>query len=414
MKSIFTTAIVAATLSVSITSCIADEALNTECDILTCTLPEGVLMSSPTITNDRVTLMALPDADISKLAPEFTITEGATITPASGSLQDFLNAENHTVVYTVTSQDGAWHKDYRVEVIQRETTSEYKFNKVELDATKKYSIFNEADDEGNNLMTWASGNPGFIMCGMADKEAKAAYGNDYKSHIWEFFPTIAVYPEGTEQIVDEKSGVTYFMKDGKYAQPEYIRLVTRSTGAFGSRIKMPIAAGNIFQGWFDLSYATSRPREATQFGEPFRYKPLSLSGTYRFTPGEVFTNSDGKEVPDRQDIFSIYAIFFKSDADTEFIDSNVHYNDFQHPNMVALANLTDCRVTGLGDDAWVDFKIPFVYYDGVTIDYEALAKGQYKIGIVIASSAEGDYFRGAVGSTLDVKNIRVIHEKTEE
>ena len=90
MKSIFTTAIVAATLSVSITSCIADEALNTECDILTCTLPEGVLMSSPTITNDRVTLMALPDADISKLAPEFTITEGATITPASGSLQDLM------------------------------------------------------------------------------------------------------------------------------------------------------------------------------------------------------------------------------------------------------------------------------------------------------------------------------------
>ena len=33
-----------------------------------------------------------------------------------------------------------------------------------------------------------------------------------------------------------------------------------------------------------------------------------------------------------------------------------------------------------------------------------------RLGIVVASSAEGDYFRGAVGSTLDVRNIKVTNE----
>ncbi len=44
------------------------------------------------------------------------------------------------------------------------------------------------------------------------------------------------------------------------------------------------------------------------------------------------------------------------------------------------------------------------------IDEAQLAIGKYKIGIVIASSAEGDYFRGAVGSTLDVRNLKIVHE----
>ena len=83
------------------TSCIQDEALNTECDILTCSLPAEVVMSDPKITNDRVTVNVQPEADISALAPVFTLTEGATISPASGSVQDFLNADDHTVNYTV-------------------------------------------------------------------------------------------------------------------------------------------------------------------------------------------------------------------------------------------------------------------------------------------------------------------------
>jgi hypothetical protein len=404
MNFVYKTVVVAATV-LAATSCIQDEALNTECDIITCSFPSEIVVSDPTITNNRVTVNVVPDADISKLAPTFTLTEGATISPASGSVQNFLNADDHTVNYTVTSQDGEWHKTYRVQVVQQLKPSEYLFNKVELDPTKKYSIFNEYDENGNFLMAWSSGNPGYVMCGEANKAARAAYGKDnYKDHIWEFFPTLAVFPEGTTMKTDNDN-VTSFVNGGKYAQPEYIRLVTRSTGGFGAQVKMPIAAGNIFQGEFDLGSAVSQPREATRFGEPYNYKPVKLSGEYRFKAGK------GNVVVGRKDIFSIYAIFFESDDDVKFIDSNVHYNDFMHPNMVALANLTDAHETGLGDDDWVKFEIEFDYDKyKKAVNADLLAKGVYRLGIVIASSAEGDYFRGAVGSTLDVRNIKVTNE----
>lgn len=410
MNFVYKTVVVAATV-LAATSCIQDEALNTECDIITCSFPSEIVVSDPTITNNRVTVNVVPDADISKLAPTFTLTEGATISPASGSVQNFLNADDHTVNYTVTSQDGEWHKTYRVQVVQQLKPSEYLFNKVELDPTKKYSIFNEYDDNGNFLMAWSSGNPGYVMCGEANKAARAAYGKDnYKDHIWEFFPTLAVFPEGTTMKTDNDN-VTSFVNGGKYAQPEYIRLVTRSTGGFGAQVKMPIAAGNIFQGEFDLGSAVSQPREATRLGEPYNYKPVKLSGEYRFKAGDVFTDGKGNVVVGRKDIFSIYAIFFESDDDVKFIDSNVHYNDFMHPNMVALANLTDAHETGLGDDDWVKFEIEFDYDKcKKAVNADLLAKGVYRLGIVIASSAEGDYFRGAVGSTLDVRNIKVTNE----
>lgn len=410
MNFVYKTVVVAATV-LAATSCIQDEALNTECDIITCSFPSEIVVSGPTITNNRVTVNVVPDADISKLAPTFTLTEGATISPASGSVQNFLNADDHTVNYTVTSQAGEWHKTYRVQVVQQLKPSEYLFNKVELDPTKKYSIFNEYDENGNFLMAWSSGNPGYVMCGEANKAARAAYGKDnYKDHIWEFFPTLAVFPEGTTMKTDNDN-VTSFVNGGKYAQPEYIRLVTRSTGGFGAQVKMPIAAGNIFQGEFDLGSAVSQPREATRFGEPYNYKPVKLSGEYRFKAGDVFTDGKGNVVVGRKDIFSIYAIFFESDDDVKFIDSNVHYNDFMHPNMVALANLTDAHETGLGDDDWVKFEIEFDYDKyKKAVNADLLAKGVYRLGIVIASSAEGDYFRGAVGSTLDVRNIKVTNE----
>lgn len=410
MNFVYKTVVVAAT-ALAATSCIQDEALNTECDIITCSFPSEIVVSDPTITNNRVTVNVVPDADISKLAPTFTLTEGATISPASGSVQNFLNADDHTVSYTVTSQDGEWHKTYRVQVVQQLKPSEYLFNKVELDPTKKYSIFNEYDENGNFLMAWSSGNPGYVMCGEANKAARAAYGKDNnKDHIWEFFPTLAVFPEGTTMKTDNDN-VTSFVNGGKYAQPEYIRLVTRSTGGFGAQVKMPIAAGNIFQGEFDLGSAVSQPREATRFGEPYNYKPVKLSGEYRFKAGDVFTDGKGNVVVGRKDIFSIYAIFFESDDDVKFIDSNVHYNDFMHPNMVALANLTDAHETGLGDDDWVKFEIEFDYDKyKKAVNADLLAKGVYRLGIVIASSAEGDYFRGAVGSTLDVRNIKVTNK----
>lgn len=413
MKQILNLFAIAFAATATLTSCIQDEAPNAECDILTVELPENILEATPVITNNAVTIRVRSTADISRLAPAFTITDGATITPASGSVQDFANAENNIVYYTVKSEDGQWEKTYPVQVIQRNIASEYTFNSSELDAsTGQYTIFSEIDENGNTVMTWASGNPGYVMCGMAPNMASQTYGESYRDHIYEFFPTAAVYPEGTTIETDENSPskTKYFMKDGKKAVPEYIRLVTRTTGFFGNSIGMPIAAGNIFQGYFQTTIATQRPREATKFGEPYRYEPVSFSGSYRYKAGEIFTDENGNTIQGKKDIFSIYALFYETDENTEYIDGSIHEMNFSHPNLVAIATLPNPHES----EEWVDFDIPFAYVSGKTIDYEKLNNGEYKIGIVISSSADGDFFRGAVGSTLDVKNLKIDRKKEIE
>lgn len=410
MGNFFKICAVCVTAAVGMSSCIQDEALNTECDILTCTVPESILESAVVIDNYTVTLRIKPNGDISKLAPEFTVTEGATISPASGTPQDFLNAENHTVYYTVTSQDGAWSKRYPVKVIQQEVPSEYNFNGNRLDPTNKYSVFVERDANGESVLTWASGNPGYVMCGVADRDAQKDYGTQgYKNHIWEYFPTRAVYADDVVLKKNPEDGNTYFYNpDGTYAKPEFIRLTTCSTGSFGMVVKMPIAAGNMFQGFFDLGQAISNARGATKFGEPYHYVPVRLQGRYRYKAGKVFTDKYGRVIPDKKDIFSIYALFFESEpGKVDYIDGYIHEKNFQHPNLVSIAMVGDERES----DEWVTFDVPFEKaINGRELDRDKLGQGIYKVGIVVSSSLDGDVFEGAVGSTLDIADLKLVNE----
>ena len=76
------------------------------------------------IVRDLNTLPAMP--------VQFTLTPGATVSPANGSSQDFTNGP---VTYTVTSEDGQWHRTYIVDF--REATlpsNKYDFEDFELSA----------------------------------------------------------------------------------------------------------------------------------------------------------------------------------------------------------------------------------------------------------------------------------------
>ena len=65
-------------------------------------------------TDSVITFAVRSHADVSALAPVFTLSPGATISPASGSTHDFGQGP---VYYTVTSQDGKWQRRYRVSVV---------------------------------------------------------------------------------------------------------------------------------------------------------------------------------------------------------------------------------------------------------------------------------------------------------
>lgn len=80
-------------------SCIREEAPNAEADILSCTVDGDILKAEPEIGNESVMLTVKSDADITNLAPVFTLTPGATIKPASGTAFDFTTPRTYTVTF---------------------------------------------------------------------------------------------------------------------------------------------------------------------------------------------------------------------------------------------------------------------------------------------------------------------------
>ena len=353
-------------LSIMGMSCIQDEAPNAEADILTCTVPADILRRDPIITNDKITLMVKSNTDLSKQSPEFTLTPGASISPASGTTLDFSEPQ----YYTVVSEDGQWKKRYEVNYVITGIGTQYSFEQVRHEGTAQYDVFYETDDNGNTIMDWASGNPGFALTDMKAPR--------------DTFPTLSF---------------------DKGYKGKCVRLVTRSTGSFGAKLDMPIAAGNLFMGTFDIISALTNALKATKFGMPFEYVPTYLTGYYKYKAGPDFSES-GKIVSGKKDIFDIYAIFYETTDDVNMLDGT---NKFSHPNLISVARIEDAKET----DEWTQFYLPFKTLPGKTVDKAKLEAGQYNVAIVFSSSIEGDLFNGAVGSTLYIDEVELIHSVEE-
>lgn len=369
--------------AVVLTSCFKDEAPNAEADITKAWLHTDVptemfFQTSDTLINvlysaNEIKFSVRRKADVSALAPQFTITEGATISPASGSTHDFSQGP---ITYTVTSEDKQWTRDYAVSftpVVQTvKDTIDYDFEHFALVSSGKYYTWFELQEDGTEDNRWATGNGGFVMT--AGSAAPDAY------------PT-APLTEGY---------------DGNG-----VRLVTRSTGSFGKLTKMPLAAGNLFIGEFDVSIAVKTPLMATRFGLPFDKKPKTFTGYYRYKAGDSFTNRDGSVVDGKKDQASVYAILYRNhDADGNAVV--LHGDDVQtNPLIVGKAIVAELPETA----EWREFKVDFSYAEEIDIDL--MAERGYSLAIVFSSSADGAYFQGAIGSTLDIDKVRIVCETQE-
>ena len=95
-------------------ACIQSEPLNAEADITACKIlnakgsPETNIKGNIIINNAQVLAQANPSIDLTKLALEVTLTEGANISPDPARVMDY----SHPQKFTVTSEDGNWHKEY--------------------------------------------------------------------------------------------------------------------------------------------------------------------------------------------------------------------------------------------------------------------------------------------------------------
>lgn len=368
----------------TLTSCFKDEPLNAECDIEYAYLhsddPEATFyqltdsLVEVYSTDNVIEFGVKEDVDLTALAPEFVITEGATIEPASGSVHDF--SDNKPVSYTVTSQDGKWSRTYMVYINHRIRTIDeiptLSFENSMLDTSQRYAVWYETAADGYEINAWATGNPGFAIT------AGDAAPSEYPSSVLE---------EGYEG--------------------RGVRLITRATGTLGALFGMPIAAGNLFTGTFNTLDALGSATKATRFGTPVSQRPLSFSGYYKYTPGEEVTGEDNKPIPGKIDAGDIYAILYRntdSEGKAFTLDGdNVKTSD----QIVATAIIDEVKPT----TEWTPFDINFTYKE--QLDEQILRNYGYSLAIVFSSSINGAYFEGAVGSTLCIDEVKVSYEITE-
>lgn len=373
----------AAAMLLGLQSCIQDEPLNAECDIL------GVdsvwlnnyresIVGLPNVSNNAVSVTLKKGTDRTALAPSFYLTEGATITmqqdgtevQANGVVRDFSTPQT----YTVHSQDGNWQKDYSVSFGYPQPIGLMSFEYYDLDTnTKRYNVWYEVDREdvlNPRRDYWATGNPGYAFCGIA----KSA----------EQYPTVV-----------EEVGV-----NGRC-----VKLTTCGTGSFGKMVGMTIAAGSIFIGTFDSKSAVRKPREATHFGlQLMGGHPQTLEGWYKYTAGDVFTDANQVAKPECRDTADIYAVVYECDPNNfEPLNGD---NVLSSDRIVMLA-----RIANPGEpQEWTHFSEPFVLQNGKTFDESRLNSDGYAIAVVATSSRQGAYFEGSVGSTLWIDELRVVWE----
>jgi hypothetical protein len=358
-------------------ACIKEEPKNNECDILSAWvegaeyesyfyLPSQMRIDHVASNSNEIVFEVRSKTALPPLPLFFTLTPGATVVPASGSLQDFSHGP---VTYTVTSEDGEWTRTYRVDFRTASSASSrlFSFEHVAEDTLAigcRYHLFYEVDDEGSPQAIWASGNAGV-----------AILHSDWTP---EQFPT-------------------YSLAEGQ--QGRGVCLNTQSTGSLGAAFGKPIAAGNLFLGKFNVNAVFADALKATEFGIPTDRQPVKVSGWYKYRPGDTFTNAAMETVPDRVDQCHLYAVFYRNqDAEGNPVvlyGDNVLSSDL----IVSKAQLTPPAVEG-----WTHFEMAF---EGGTADPAILAARGYSFTVVFSSSKNGDTFEGAIGSTLCVDEVEV-------
>lgn len=368
------------------TSCIKDEPLNSECDIEVCKVHHEAsdtifyalsdtlqkVSSVDTVIN-FYTRSRINPQDLSQVRVTFDLTPGATITPASGSVQDFSQGG---VVYTVVSEDKLWSRTYKVRFLPRAVLNpDFDFENVELEQPReRFYIWFAYDQNQKRQDLWATGNSGFALSRSSAKPHE--------------YPSVML-----EQGVSGKG----------------VKLETCSTGAFGAMVNMRIAAGNLFLGSFDTQNALKDAMKATRFGVPVNRKPVRFTGYYKFQPGEVFKDRYGIEVPGRVDAPDAYAVLYKN-TDENGLPVTLYGDDvLTHKNIVAIARVPEFKVTGISDTSnWEYFDLPLEYKQ--ELDMVRLSNLGYNLAVVFTSSIEGATFCGAVGSTLLIDESAIIYE----
>ena len=376
------------------TSCIKDEAPGKECDIESAWV-EGQayeqyfyqtteMRKEVSSAETAIVFSVRSMLSLSKEIPlQLTVTDGATVSPASGSPQDFTKGP---VTYTVTSQDGQWQRQYTVTFHEASLPAE-KFSFEHVETRKETTLLG-----GKNEMH-------------VFYEQASSTGEDARKYCW------ATGNQGaalTMKGSSPKDFPTYSIADGYLGKG--VCLNTRSAGALGAMMNKPIATGNLFLGRFLVDYVLSDALKATLFGVPNGKMPVRITGWYKYKPGEQFTDKKMKVIEGRVDEPSIYAVFYRNtdnEGNSYILDGHAVEHFDKLPDNTQVYKVAEVKSLP-ATDTWTQWEM---FFEGKDAPEDIVNSMGCSLALVFSSSKYGAQFEGAIGSTLYIDEVEVFYEK---
>lgn len=343
--------------SLFFSSCIKDEPLYSEIDIDGFDLKNPIQIEALPFRDTELNVIVSDTSGtrFKRFAPVLRLSPGATVVPASGDSVDF---EDYQARYTVTSEDKKYSREYFVNLVQVVPLKTGLEDWIMSGALWKYPA------PADNL--WSSANLGIAIA---------------TSGRMEEYPT-----RSTED---------------SYSGDHAAILETKKGGRYWGQ-NVPIFSGSLFRGKFDLVYGDFI--KSALFGQihpEYMGRPERFTGYYKYTPGPVFTDED-ENIKDIIDECSIYAVLYRIEkGDTKKESYLTAYDILTSDRIAAKAVWQD----GSAKENFTRFDVPFTYI--TEPDY---TKYDYRLAVIFASSKEGDFYRGAVGSKLIVDEVEVVCE----
>jgi len=280
------------------------------------------------------------------LNPIVTVSPGASVTPASGSAVVFDDSEDF-VIYTITSEDGRGSEEYIFTIRDNQIPNA--------------GFENWFEETGMNAQP-------FLQPGKYAESTVWATTNMGTS-------IYSIY--GTTPIQDG---------DNKMAKIETVETVA-----------IPIVAGAMYVGKFDLDAAImdpGNPAAAAKLGIPFFDRPSAIQFNYSFESGDQLIQAALK---DPGDLFGGFDIYNLEGADKFGILATLEKRTGDMVTIIAEAVFESDQET----DAMTE----------MTLDLEYLSDDDpTHFHISFSPSVDGGTFKGAIGSSLIIDDLKLIYD----
>jgi len=280
-----------------------------------------------------------------QLTVTFSLTDGATSVPASGEPIVF-NSMEERFRYILTASDGT---------------------KIDFYVVLRNDQLPDATFEEWYSATGMNGQP-FLEPGKSAETTVWATANQGTS-------TFGVYCTTPVVINDNKA----------------VRIITGETSL------VPITAGTLFTGKFDVDGAINNPtdpKKATHFGIPFSLRPFAVKFRYMYQPGNNYIKATLKNP---SNIFGGFTIDEMAGNDKFTAYAVLEKRDGAVVTEVARAEM----ISGDVQDVMKEISLPFTYSSDEKPTH---------IYVVFASSKDGDLFTGSAGSTLTIDDVELIYQ----